>query len=68
METTTIAITKDLKEQIDLFGNRGETYSEVIKRLLESAKERQLQDLLMNEKGTILIEKALENARKKWQG
>ena len=67
METTTIAIRKNLKEQIDLFGSRGESYSKIIARLLVSARERQLHDLLMDEKGTISIEKALENARKKWQ-
>ena len=66
MEITTIAVTKDLKEKIKEFGNKGESYTEIIERLVESAKERQLHDLLMNEKGIVTIEVALSNARKRW--
>ncbi len=68
METTTIAIPKPLKEDIQEFGNKGETYTEIILRLLESAKERQLQDLLMSEEDCIKIDEALSNAKKRWQG
>jgi len=67
MDNTTIAITKDVKEGIIELGNKGETYSEILKRLLKSARERQLHDLLMNEEGTISIEEALTNAKKRWQ-
>lgn len=67
MENTTIAITKDVKEGIIELGNKGETYSEILRRLLKSARERQLHDLLMNEDDTISIEEALTNAKKKWQ-
>lgn len=67
MENTTIAIPKSLKEQMQEFGSKGETYSEIIARLLKSAKERQLHDLLMNEEGTISIDEALANAKKQWQ-
>ena len=67
MNNTTIAITKDVKEGIIELGNKGETYSEILKRLLKSARERQLHDLLMNEEGTISIEEALTNAKKRWQ-
>ena len=67
METTTIAITKEVKDSIINLGNKGETYSEILRRLLKSARERQLHDLLMNEEGTISIEEALTHAKKKWQ-
>ena len=67
MENTTIAIRKDIKDKIMEFGNKGETYSDIILRLLRSAKERQLHDLLMSEKDTISIEDALANAKKQWQ-
>lgn len=67
MENTTIAISKEVKEQITELGNKGETYSEIIKRLVESAKKRQLQDLLMNEEDTIPIEEAIANSKKRWQ-
>lgn len=67
MEDTTIALKRDIKEKIKEFGYKGETYSDIISRLLHSAKERQLHDLLMDEKDTISIDAALENAKKQWQ-
>ena len=67
METTTIAITREVKDKMQEFGNKGETYTEIIVRLIESAKQRQLHDLLMNEEDTISIEEALSNAKKRWQ-
>ena len=67
MENTTIAVSNEIKEKIREFGNKGETYSEVLARLLESAKKRQLQDLLMNEENTVSIEEAISNSKKKWQ-
>jgi len=66
MVNTTIAIPKDLKKEIEEFGFKGETYSEILARLLKSAKERQLQDILMDEKGFIPIEDAIKEAEKKW--
>jgi hypothetical protein len=36
-------------------------------KLVKSANERQLDDLLYNEEDSIPIEEALENAKKKWQ-
>jgi len=67
MENTTIAVTKNIQEEIKEFGNKGETYSEIIARLIESAKKRQLHDLLMNEEGTVSIEEAIANSKKRWQ-
>mgnify|MGYP001558624491 CR=1 FL=1 len=66
MENTTIAISKEIKEKIKDFGNKGETYSEVILRLLESARKKQLQDLLMNEKDTVSVDDAISNSKKRW--
>ena len=67
MENTTIAITKSIQEKINEFGKKGETYSEIISRLIESAKKRQLYDLLMNEEDTVSIEAAIANSKKRWQ-
>jgi predicted CopG family antitoxin len=67
METTTIAISTEVKESIMEFGNKGETYSEILRRILKNAKERQLHDLLMSEEGTVPIDEALTNAKKRWQ-
>jgi len=66
MEHTTIAVSREVKNQIMEIGNKGETYSDIIKRLIESAKKRQLHDLLMNEEDTIPIEEAISNSKKKW--
>ena len=35
MENTTIAIPNELKKKIKEFGNKGETYSDIIARLLD---------------------------------
>ena len=66
MENTTIAVTNEVREHIKEFGNKGETYSDILKKLLESAKKRQLYDLLMNDEDSIPIQEAISNARKRW--
>ena len=67
MKNTTIALPEEIKEQIKEFGNKGETYTDIIMRLIKSARERQLHDLLMDEEGTVTIEEALEDAKKRWR-
>jgi len=67
MQNTTIAISPQIKEEMQQFGTKGESYSEIILKLIKSARERQLNDLLMNEEGTVSIGEALANAKKRWQ-
>lgn len=67
MENTTIAISNEIKEQIKEFGNKGETYSQIIARIIASAKKRQLHDLLMSEEDTVSIDEAIKNSKKRWQ-
>ncbi len=67
MDNTTIAIRRDLKEKIMEFGNKGESYSKIIERFIESARERQLHDLLMSEENTIPIGEAIYRAKKQWR-
>ena len=64
---TTISISKEVKEQMKEFGKKGETYNEILGRVLNNAKERQLQDLLMDEKDTLTVRKALDKAKERWQ-
>ena len=64
---TTIAVSSEVRDQIKEFGKKGERYDEILARLLNSAKERQLQELLMDEKDTTPIEVALDKAKKRWQ-
>jgi len=65
---TTIALPLSVKQEIMQFGNKGESYSEIILKLIKSAKQRQLQDLLMDEKDTIPVKDALKKAKSKWRG
>ena len=67
MENKKIDVKKEIQEEIKEFGSKGETYSEIIARLIESAKKRQLYDLLMNEEDTVSIEEAIANSKKRWQ-
>ena len=67
MENTTIAISNEIKEQIKEFGNKGETYSQILTKLIASAKKRQLQELLMSEEDTIPIDEAIKNSKRRWQ-
>jgi len=66
MENTTIAIRKDLKEKMAEFATKKETYSDIIERLLKSAEQRLLHDVLMSREGCVTIEEAIEEAEKKW--
>ena len=66
MDHTTIAIRRDLKDRIMEFANKKETYSDVIERLLKSAEQRLLHDVLMSKEGCVTIEEAIEEAEKKW--
>ena len=66
METTTISITKDIRDKIQEFGNKGETYSDILEKLLKSAEQRLFQDILMSDEGCVTIEEAIEEAEKKW--
>ena len=61
---TTIAVSEQTKNQIKEFGSKGETYEEIIARLLSNARQRQLQELLMDERGTSSVADALKRARK----
>jgi hypothetical protein len=62
---TTIAVSPEIRDQIKEFGNKGETYDDILARLLSSAKERQLQELLMDEKDTLTIAQARARLNKK---
>ncbi len=66
MEMTTIALPKKLKLEISEFGNKGETFADILKRLVKSAEKRIFQDILMSEEECITIEEAIEEANKKW--
>ena len=64
---TTIAISTQIRDEIKEFGNKGETYDNILEKLLKNAKERQLQELLMDTSDSVLASESLEKAKKKWQ-
>ena len=67
MQNTTIAINPKVKAEIEQFGTKGESYSQILERLIKSAKERILYDVLMDESNCVSIEEALAEAKKRWQ-
>ncbi|MDP2666199.1 MAG: hypothetical protein Q8P05_01705 [Candidatus Diapherotrites archaeon] len=64
---STMAVSDEVKEEIKSFGVKGETYDAILRRLVEIAKEKQLQMLLMDESNTDSVANALERAKAKWQ-
>lgn len=66
MEMTTIAVRRDIKTKIDEFGNKGETYSDILLKLYEAAKKIQLRELLMSSEGCVSIDEAIREAEEKW--
>ena len=39
MRNTTIAVTEQVKQRLNLFGNKGETYNNIIEMLIETAEK-----------------------------
>ena len=66
MDNTTIAIRRDLKEKIMEFATKKESYSDVIERLLKSAEQRLLNDVLFNEEGFISLDDFEKEVKRKW--
>ena len=67
MKYTTIAIPMKLKQEIKQYGMKGETYADIVQRLVDSANKRMINDLLMDETNCVIVEEALKEARKRWQ-
>lgn len=55
---TTISISEETRDKIKEFGSKGETYTDILNKLYKSAKDRQLQDLLMSEENCLTIAEA----------
>lgn len=65
--TTTIAISEEVRDQIKEYGNKGETYDDILRKLLGSAKEKLMHSLLMDTSDSVPVREALQRAKKKWQ-
>jgi len=66
METTTIQLSKEMKERIASFGSKGESYDKILHRIYKLASKEQLREFLMSEEGYVAIEKAIKEAEEKW--
>jgi len=66
MEITTIQLSKETKDKIASFGNKGESYDAILKRIYSFAVKEQLRNFLMSDEGFIPIEDAIKEADKKW--
>ncbi len=66
METTTIQLSKELKEDIATFGSKNETYDTILKRIYALAVKEQLRQLLMSEEDTVPIQEAIKEAEDQW--
>lgn len=64
---TTIAVTEEVRIGLQELGTKGESYNDILKKLLNNAREQQLRDILMDETNTVPIEEALQKAKKQWQ-
>jgi len=66
MGITTIQLSTDTKEKIASFGNKGESYDLILRRLYDAAVKTQLREFLMSSENTIPIEEAIKEAEKRW--
>jgi hypothetical protein len=66
MEKTTIAISKELKDKIATFGNKGESFENILSKLYNSAVDRQLNDFLFNEEGFVSLDDFEREVNDKW--
>ena len=56
MEITTVQLSKETKEKVASFGNKGESYDQIIQRLYSAAVRTQLRDLLMSSENTVSLD------------
>ncbi len=63
---TTISIPNELRDNLKEFGNKGDTYGDIIRRLLKSAKERMLHDFLYDDTDCVPVKDALKRAKIRW--
>ena len=66
MEITTIQLSKKMKDKIASFGQKGESYDEIIRKIYNLAIKEQLREFLMSAEGYIPIEDAIKEAEAKW--
>jgi len=66
MEITTIQLSRETKKKIASFGNKGESYDEIIQRIYNVAVKTQLRDFLMTSEDTVSLKDARKEVEKEW--
>ena len=66
METTTIQLSKEIKEKLSSFGLKGESYDTILRRIYSLAVKEQLKEFLLSSENTISIKEARKELNKKW--
>lgn len=65
--TSTIAVPNELKQELREWGSKGESYADILSRILKKMKERQLEEFLLDDTDCVPIEQALKEAKATWQ-
>ena len=66
MNITTIQLSKETKDKISSFGQKGESYDDIIKRIYDAAVKEQLRIFLTTSGDFISLEEARKEANKLW--
>ncbi len=63
---TTIQISEETRDRLKSFGDKGDTYEDIINYIHALAVKEQLREFLMSSKHTISLEEARRRHEKKW--
>ena len=66
METTTIQLSREMRERLASFGSKNDTFDVILRRIYDLAVKEQLRDFLMSAPGFISIDEAIERHNEKW--
>jgi hypothetical protein len=56
-----------MKEKLKEYGSKGESYADILEKVLNAANERAIQQHLLDATKTISIQEALLQVKRKWQ-
>lgn len=63
---TTIQLSEELKKKIASFGNKSETYEQILERLYQLAFRENLREFMMSSEGFISLDDFEKEVKKKW--
>ncbi|MBI2004044.1 hypothetical protein HYS72_01115, partial [Candidatus Pacearchaeota archaeon] len=66
MGITTIQLSNEMKKKISAFGNKGETYEQILERMYALAFRENLRKFMMSSEGFISLDEFEKEVKKKW--